>query len=51
MEEPLALMSEELEAGSVLVCQAAPLTDLEIDAKISVGLLEEMRLAGNQERA
>lgn len=42
--EPLALTAEELQAGSVLVCQAAPLSDLELDAKIRVGLMEEIRL-------
>ena len=41
---PLGLTESEKASGSVLICQAEALSDLEIEAKVKVGLMEEVRL-------
>lgn len=41
---PQALRSEEIAAGSILVCQAAATSDIAIEATVQTGLREEARL-------
>lgn len=41
---PRALTESDMAQGEILVCQAAATSDLQIDAKVRTGLMEEMRL-------
>lgn len=42
--EPTALTKQDIADGRILTCQAVPRSDLEIDARVRTGLMEEVRL-------
>ncbi|MDO9488742.1 MAG: 2Fe-2S iron-sulfur cluster-binding protein, partial [Sphingomonadaceae bacterium] len=41
---PTALSEEDVAHGRILTCQAVPLSDVELDARVRTGLMEEVRL-------
>lgn len=44
LRQPTALTEEDTAQGRILICQAVPLSDVELDARVRTGLMEEMRL-------
>ena len=44
LREPTALTEQDIADGRILTCQAVPRSDLEIDAQVRTGLMEEVRL-------
>jgi len=42
--EPTALTEQDVADGRILTCQAVPRSDIEIDAQVRTGLMEEVRL-------
>jgi len=42
--EPTALTAQDIADGRILTCQAVPRSDIEMDARVRTGLMEEVRL-------